>query len=104
MFITYAVNIYVMSEEKSLIVKLAVPSLILVSFVSSGMLAYFGWIDTTWISAQMIGGDLIVKSLSYLTLSFAVILLIGTGARRAGYKQEELDKWGDDALSGKPPI
>jgi len=104
MFITYAVNILIMAQERSLIVKLAVPSVILVLIASSGVFAYFGWFDTTWMSAQMIGGDLILKSMAYLMVSLAIILFIGIGARRAGYDQEELDKWGDDAMSGKPPL
>jgi hypothetical protein len=34
----------------------------------------------------------------------AIVLALGYFAARAGYTKPELDKWGDEAMSGKPPI
>ena len=102
MFNTYPANILIMAERKSLIVKTAVPVAILAMGIMFGVGLYFSWIDTSWETAQY--SLLAVRVLTGAIGFCGLMLLIGAGAQNAGFKQEELDKWGDDAMSGKPPI
>ena len=92
----------IMPEEKPLIVKLAVPVAICVGAALCAWSAYHGWIYTTWTTAQET--VVLAKVVGVLSGAMALFTLLGYYAERAGYKQEELDRWGDDALAGKPPL
>ena len=99
---SYHTYLMIMPEEKSLIVKLAVPVAICVGAVLCVWSAYHGWVYTTWSTAQE--PVVLAKVASVLCGAFALFTAAGYYADRAGYKQEELDRWGDDALAGKPPF
>lgn len=92
-----------MAEEKSLIVKIAVPVVILFSLVLSGTCGYLGWIDTAALNTQPEFTSL-MQMIAYMSFGIASFLTFGTLAKHYRFTQEELDRWGDDAMSGKPPL
>jgi heme/copper-type cytochrome/quinol oxidase subunit 2 len=92
-----------MVEEKSLIVKLSVPVVILLSLCLSGTCAYYGWFDPAASNAHE-GLTILVLLIAYMSFGIAFFMLIGIGAKHVGYKKDELDRWGDEAMYGKPPL
>lgn len=103
MFINYAVNILIMAEEKALIVKLAVPGAILLSLALSGACVYYGWVDTSASTARA-GLVILLQMIAYMSFGIAFFLSLGTLAKYYRFKQDELERIGDDAMSGKPPL
>lgn len=99
---SYPADLLIMTNEKPLIVKIAVPVSICISLALAAWAGYHGWINTSWTSAQE--AFLLSKIASVLMAAFGLILVFGYAGKRAGYTQDELNRWGDDALSGKPPL
>lgn len=91
-----------MAEEKSLISKWLIPIVIIGECLLIVLFGYLGWIYTTWASAQIY--ITIIQCIAIAKVLLVLVLIIGFGTKRAGYTQEELDRWGDEALSGKPPL
>ena len=95
-------NILIMTEQKSPIPKWHIPVAILVLTIQFGIGLYYSWIDITWesIPNSLFAVRILTGAIGFVTL----MLIIGVGARNAGYTQEFLEKMGDDAMIGKPPL
>jgi len=91
-----------MTEQKSPISKWVLPAVVLASVVMFGIGLYFSWIYITWetVPNSLFAVRILTGAIGFVTL----MLIIGAGARGAGYTQESLDKMGDDAMMGKPPL
>jgi uncharacterized membrane protein (UPF0182 family) len=92
-----------MAEEKSLIVKLAVPVMILLSLALCGTCTYFGWFNTIP-SNGTYGITMLFQLVAYMSFGIVFFLTLGTLAKYYKFRQDELDRWSEEAMSGKPPI
>jgi hypothetical protein len=104
MFINYGTNILIMAEEKSLIVKLAVPVVIFLALALCGTCVYVGWFNTTALGDMQPGFTILMQMIAYMSFGVVFFLTLGTLAKYYKFRQDELDRWGEDALSGKPPL
>lgn len=102
MFKIHNADYLTMPEEKSQFRGLAVPVIIFISWVSFAILAYFVFVSTAATKDPV--NLAIAQGFTILAGICAVIMTLGALGRRAGWTKEELDKWGDDMLAGKPPI
>jgi len=92
-----------MAEGNKLIVKLAVPVVILLSLILSGTCVYLGWINPAAISTRT-DFPILMQILTYMFLGIVFFLTLGKLAAYYKFRQEELDRWGEEAMSGKPPF
>jgi hypothetical protein len=91
-----------MAEQNTQKVNLVVPVAIVALWAVAGICSNFGWNDTTWTSAPI--SIIAAKVFSIIFALAALFFTIGYFGSRAGYTKPELEKWGDDAMKGKPPI